>query len=79
LPNTYTVQISNDMAQELQELYTSKDHKMITLDIKYLYTNLTKQGINPIHRNMGKQEKSNTDIKEKMTQLLKVLITQNYF
>ena len=36
LPDTYTVQNSNEMVQELQKLYIGKYHKMITLDIKDL-------------------------------------------
>jgi len=43
LPNTYTVQNSNEIAQELQKLHMEKYHKMITLDIKDLYVNLPKK------------------------------------
>ena len=45
LLNTYTVQSSNEIAQELQKLHMEKYHKMITLDIKDLYVILPKQGI----------------------------------
>jgi retron-type reverse transcriptase len=67
------------MAQELQELYTAKNHKMYTFDIKYLCTNLPNQGI--IHSTGTEMNKNNvcTDIKEQITQLLKVIIEQNYF
>jgi hypothetical protein len=79
LPNTYTVQNSNEMVQELQKLHTAKNHKMITLDIKDLYVNLPKQGIIQSTATWMDKNKVCTDIKEQITQMLKVIIEQNYF
>jgi hypothetical protein len=79
LPNTYTVQNSNEMAQELRKLYTTKNHKMITLDIKDLYVNLPKQGIIQSTAIGMDRSKVSTDIMKQIIQLLKVIIEQNYF
>ena len=80
LPNTYTVQNSNEMVQELQKLYIGKYHKMITLGIKNLYVNLPKQGIIQSTAIWMDRNKVCTDIKEQqILQLLKVITEQNYF
>jgi len=79
LPNTYTVQNSNEVVQELQKLYIGKYHKMITLDIKDLYFNLPKQGIIQSTAIWLDRNKVCTDIKEQILQLLKVIIELNYF
>jgi hypothetical protein len=67
------------MAQELQKLYTAKDHRIYILDIKNLCTNLPKQGIIQSTGTWMERNKVCTDIKEQITQLLKVIIEQNYF
>jgi hypothetical protein len=77
LPNTYTVQNSNNIVQELQKLHTTKNHKMITLDHKDLYVNLPKQGIIQSTAIWMDRNKICTDIKEQIIQLLKVIIEQN--
>ena len=77
--NTYTVQNSNEMVQELRKLYIGKYHKMITLDIKDLYVNLPKQGIIQSTTNWMDRNKIGADIKKQILQLLKIIIEQNYF
>jgi len=79
LPNTYTVQNSNEMAQELQKIRNAKNHKMITLDIKDLYVNLPKQGIIQATAIWMYRNKVGTDTREQIIQLLKIIIEQNYF
>jgi len=79
LPNTYTVQNSNEMAQELQKIHTAKNHKMITLDIKDLCVKLPKQGIIQATAIWMDRNKVGTDTKEQIIQLLNVIIEQNYF
>ena len=79
LPNTYTVQNSNEMVRELQKLQIGKYHKMITLDIKDLYVNLPKQGIIQSTAIWMERNKVGTDIKKKILQLLKIITEQNYF
>ena len=79
LPDTYTVQNSNEMVQELQKLYIGKYHKMITLDIKDLYVNLPKQGIIQSTAIWMDKNKVCSDIKKQILQLLTVIIEQNYF
>ena len=79
LPNTYTVQYSNEMVQELQKLYIRKYHKMITLDIKDLYVNLPKQGIIQSTAIWMDRNKIDADIKKQILQLLKIITEQNYF
>jgi hypothetical protein len=74
LPNTYTVQNSNEMAQELQKIHTANNHKMIALDIKNLYVNLPKQGIIQANAIWMDKNKVGTDTKEQIIQLLKVII-----
>jgi hypothetical protein len=63
------------MAKELQK----QDHKIYTLDIKDLCTNLPKQGIIQSTGTWMDWNKVCTDIKEQITQLLKVIIEQKYF
>jgi hypothetical protein len=79
LPNTYTVQNSNEMAQELQKIHNANNHKMITLDIKDLYVNLPKQGIIQATTIWMNKNKVDTETKEQIIQLLKVIMEQNYF
>jgi len=45
LPNTYTVENSYEIAQELYKIHITENHKIVTLDIKDLYVNLPKRGI----------------------------------
>jgi hypothetical protein len=52
---------------------------MYTLDIKHLCTNLPKHGIIQSTGTWMDRNKVCTDIKEQITQLLKVIIEQNYF
>jgi hypothetical protein len=79
LPNTYKVHNSYKIAQKLQKIYTAKNHKMIMLDIKDLYVNVTKQGIIQSTAIWMDRNKAGTDVKEQIMQLLKVIIEQNYF
>jgi len=41
LPNTYNIKNSLEIAQDITQLHTNKYLKLITQDIKDLYTNLT--------------------------------------
>jgi hypothetical protein len=52
---------------------------MYKLYIKDLFTNLPKQGIIESTGTWMERNKVCTDIKEQITQLLKVIIEQNYF
>jgi len=45
LPNTYFTIISKKIAQELHKLHITEKRRILTLDIKDLYVNLSKQGI----------------------------------
>jgi len=45
LPNTYNIKNSLEIAQEISKIHTNQHMKLITLDIKDLYTNLPTQGI----------------------------------
>jgi len=41
LPNTYTVENSYEIAHELHKIHITKNHKIVTSDIKELYVNLS--------------------------------------
>jgi hypothetical protein len=45
LPLTYTTKNSNEVAQELNNVHITSQHKMTTLDINDLYVNLPVQNI----------------------------------
>ena len=79
LPNTYTVQNSYEVAQELHKIHFTENHKIVTLDTKNLYVNLPKQGI--IQSTIFWLDRNNIskEIKEQIIQLLKIIIEQNYF
>ena len=45
LPNIYNIKNSLEIAEEILKIHINQHMKLITLDIKDLYTNLTTQGI----------------------------------
>ena len=79
LPNTYAVENSYKIAQELHKIHITENHKIVTLDIKDLYVNLPKQGIIQSTIFWLDRNNINKKIKEQIIQLLNIIIEQNYF
>jgi len=79
LPNTYAVENSYKIAQELHKIHITENHKIVTLYIKDLYVNLPKQGIIQSTIFWLDRNNINKKIKEQIIQLLNIIIEQNYF
>ena len=79
VPNTYTVENSHEITQELLKIHITRNHKIVTLDIKDLYVNLPKQGIIQSAIFWLDRNNINKKIKEQIIQLLNIIIEQNYF
>jgi len=79
LPNTYNARNSLDIAEELVNLEMNISNRIITLDIKDLYTNLLKQGILMATKHwlglgMGSKEEN-----EELLMSIGTIMQQNYF
>jgi glycine/serine hydroxymethyltransferase len=79
LPNTYTVENSLEIAQELHKIQIKENYKIVTQDIKDLYVNLLKQGITQSTIFCLDRNNINKKIKKQIIQLLNIIIEQNYF
>ena len=79
LPNTFNAINSIQIAQDLKHLEIKPSYRIITLDIKDLYTNLPTQGILEAAKYwMELKGKSKGEINE-MTAILDTIMLQNYF
>jgi len=79
LPNTYNIKNATEIAEEISKLHINQNMRLITLDIKDLYTNLPTQGIIRtikfwLHRSINSNEENNQTIS-----LLETIMEQNYF
>jgi len=74
----YATKNSYEIAQELNNSQINKHSRMITLDMKHLYVNLTIQNILHITKFWLDKHNNNT-ITEQTLHLLKVILKQNYF
>jgi hypothetical protein len=76
----YTYATKNsDLALELIKLHIAEHHRLITFNIKYLYVNLPIQAIiNDTKLWLQKNNREQTTI-NKIIQLMKVVLHQNYF
>jgi len=79
LPNTYNINNSKQIAEEISKLHTNQNMRLITLDIKDFYTNLPTQGIIRatkfwLHRSISSIEENNQIIS-----LLETFMEQHYF
>jgi hypothetical protein len=79
LPNTYTIENSYEIAQELHKIQVKENYKIVTLDIKDLYVNLPKHGITQSTIFWLDRNNINKKIKKQIIQLLNTIIEQNYF
>ena len=79
LPYMYTTKNSYEIAQELNNIQTNKQNRMITLDIKVLYVYLTIQNILHVTKFWLNKHNNVNMITEQTLYLLKVILKQNYF
>jgi hypothetical protein len=79
LPGTYTTKNFHETAQVLHNIHIRENHKIITLDIKYLYVNLPTKCIIQITRIWLHKNSISTTIIEQVLHLLTVVLKQNYF
>jgi len=79
LPDTYNIKNSIEIAEELTKLHINQNNKLITLDIKDLYTNLPKQGIIMATRYWLQQQTIYHEESKQNIILLNTIMEQNYF
>jgi len=76
--NCYTIVNSSTLAQDLTKLNISKQHRLITLDIKDLYVNIPiRQTIDITRLQLLKH--NNPEITSQICKLLETILQQNYF
>ena len=79
LPNTYNIKNSLEIAQDITKLRPNKHMKLITLDIKDLYTNLPTPGIINATKFWLHSKSHNIEEHKQIITLLKTIMEQNYF
>ena len=79
LPNIYNTANSATVATELTNLHIKHCHKIITLDIKDLYTNLPTKGIVTALEHWITHNNIKIVEKEQITLVVKTVLQQNYF
>ena len=79
LPYTYATKNSNDIAQELNNVQITNQHKMTTLDIKDLYVNVPIQSVINITRFWLNKTNNETTIIKETLDLIKIILNQSYF
>jgi hypothetical protein len=79
LPNTYTAKNSHEVALDLHNTRTNQNHKLITLDIKDLYVNLTVQDIIQTTKFWLSKNSCDNIITEQTLHILEIIVKQNYF
>jgi len=79
LPNTFNTKNSIQIAQDLKNLEIKPSHRVITLDIKYLYTNLPTQGVLEAAIYWMELGGINREKITQMTAVLNTIMQQNYF
>jgi hypothetical protein len=79
LPNTYSTRNTADVAAELILLHLNEQHRLMTLDIKDLYVNITLPSImNSTYHWFRNQNQPKTII-DQILQLMQTVLQQNYF
>ena len=79
LPYTYATRNSNEVAQDLHNIQINDQHRIITLDIKDLYVNLSIQNIINITKFwLHKHNIQNTIIKQTL-ELVETVLHESYF
>ena len=79
LPYTYATRNSKEVAQDILSIQINNQHRIITLDIKYLYASLPIQNIINITTFwLNKYNNQNIIIKQTL-ELIKIILNQNYF
>jgi hypothetical protein len=78
LDNYYTIDNSTSLAHDLTNLNIDRHHRLISLDVKYLYVNI------PIRETIditGQQllKYNDLEIAQQICTLLEVILQQNYF
>ena len=79
LPNTYNTKNSLNTAEELIKLNIKPNHRIITLDINDLYTNLPIKGIIEATKHWLGQSTVSKGEKEQIIPILETIVQQNYF
>ena len=78
MDNSYTIDISTNLAHDLTKLTISDSHRIFNLDIKYLYVNIPIPEIIDIARAQLLKH-NNKNITEQICTLLEMVLQQNYF
>ena len=79
MPNTYTAKNSHVVAWDLYTIQINENHKIITLEIKDLYVNLSIQNILKITVFCLNKNNQNHASIDNILHLLEIILRQNYF
>ena len=79
LPNTYNIKNSTEIAEEISKLHINQNMRLITLDIKDLYTNLPTQGIIRATKFWLHQSISSIEENNQIISLLETIMEQKLF
>ena len=79
LPNINNIKNSQDIAQDFIKIHLNKHTKLITLDIKDLYTNLPKTGIINATKYWLHSTSHNREENKQIITLIRTIMEQNYF
>ena len=79
LPNNYNTKNSNEIAEELNKIKINENSRIITLDIKDLYVNLSLNGIMHATKYWLHKNNNSDDVIKQLLNIIKTVIQQNYF
>ena len=79
LPNIYNIKNSLEIAEEISKIHINQYMKLITLDIKDLYTSLPTQGIIQTTKFWLRKKAYNKEENKQIETLIQTIMEQNYF
>jgi hypothetical protein len=79
LPNIYNIQNSIQLMGDLKSITINKNTRLCSFDIVNVYTNIPKNDIITITKNILQNYDINIDTQKEIIQLMNTLLEQNYF
>jgi hypothetical protein len=79
LPNSYNVRNTLEIAQELTQVKLTKNHRIMTLDIKDLYVNIPVEDIIHSIEFWFQLQSRDVTMLNQIKKLLRTVLQQNYF
>jgi len=79
VPNTYTTRNSQEIAEEIKSIKINENSRILTLDMKDLYVNLSINGIIKATRHWLHKNNNNRDVITQLLNVIKTIMQRNYF